>query len=224
MHPLRVRSTRKGDLLLQSHSPNVWPGPGSSERLFRCCISSSSESAALEPSALSAARLTACGLLQFKRKSTTGISYSLFALVMLGNTLYGVSVLLKNPDPGQAEGSYVIHHLPWLVGSLGVLSLDVIVSFLRAESPGLSGALLAATVSSIPSLPPSPGGVSLPCGSSLIVNLLGQRPLQGALYIPCRELCQFWQTECKYYPHIMEGGEAGAEWRFLAQGHLVSLW
>lgn len=64
-----------------------------------------------------------------KRKSTSGISYSLFALVMLGNTLYGASVLLKNPDPGQAEGSYIIHHLPWLIGSLGVLSLDVIISF-----------------------------------------------------------------------------------------------
>ncbi|KGL83412.1 Lysosomal amino acid transporter 1, partial [Tinamus guttatus] len=28
----------------------------------------------------------------YKRKSTAGVSYSLFALVMLGNTLYGVSV------------------------------------------------------------------------------------------------------------------------------------
>ncbi|KAM6434952.1 lysosomal amino acid transporter 1 homolog [Liasis olivaceus] len=65
----------------------------------------------------------------FKRKSTTGISYSLFALVMLGNSLYGLSVLMKNPDPGQAEGSYVIHHLPWLIGSLGVLSLDIVISF-----------------------------------------------------------------------------------------------
>ncbi|XP_028597422.2 lysosomal amino acid transporter 1 homolog isoform X1 [Podarcis muralis] len=65
----------------------------------------------------------------FKRKSTVGISYSLFALVMLGNTLYGLSVLLKNPDRGQAEGSYVIHHLPWLIGSLGVLALDIIISF-----------------------------------------------------------------------------------------------
>ncbi|XP_061043029.1 lysosomal amino acid transporter 1 homolog isoform X1 [Eubalaena glacialis] len=34
----------------------------------------------------------------FLRKSTQGISYSLFALVMLGNTLYGLSVLLKNPE------------------------------------------------------------------------------------------------------------------------------
>ncbi|NXS41363.1 LAAT1 protein, partial [Balaeniceps rex] len=65
----------------------------------------------------------------YKRKSTTGVSYSLFALVMLGNSLYGVSVLLKNPEPGQSEGDYVLHHVPWLVGSLGVLSLDVVISF-----------------------------------------------------------------------------------------------
>ncbi|NWI17968.1 LAAT1 protein, partial [Crypturellus soui] len=65
----------------------------------------------------------------YKRKSTAGVSYSLFALVMLGNTLYGVSVLLKNPEPGQSQGDYLLHHLPWLVGSLGVLSLDLIISF-----------------------------------------------------------------------------------------------
>ncbi|XP_038602725.1 lysosomal amino acid transporter 1 homolog [Tachyglossus aculeatus] len=64
----------------------------------------------------------------FQRRSTQGISYSLFALVMLGNTLYGLSVLLKNPEPGQAEGNYVLHHLPWLIGSLGVLLLDTIIS------------------------------------------------------------------------------------------------
>ncbi|KFV66612.1 Lysosomal amino acid transporter 1, partial [Dryobates pubescens] len=39
----------------------------------------------------------------YKRKSTVGVSYSLFALVMLGNLLYGLSVLLKNPEPGQGE-------------------------------------------------------------------------------------------------------------------------
>ncbi|NWH81629.1 LAAT1 protein, partial [Piaya cayana] len=65
----------------------------------------------------------------YKRKSTAGVSYSLFALVMLGNSLYGLSVLLKNPEPGQGEGDYVLHHLPWLVGSLGVLSLDIVISF-----------------------------------------------------------------------------------------------
>ncbi|XP_045404509.1 lysosomal amino acid transporter 1 homolog [Lemur catta] len=64
----------------------------------------------------------------FLRKSTQGVSYSLFALVMLGNTLYGLSVLLKNPEVGQSEGSYLLHHLPWLVGSLGVLLLDTVIS------------------------------------------------------------------------------------------------
>uniref|UniRef100_A0A8C5X6U7 Lysosomal amino acid transporter 1 homolog n=1 Tax=Malurus cyaneus samueli TaxID=2593467 RepID=A0A8C5X6U7_9PASS len=63
------------------------------------------------------------------RKSTSGVSFSLFALVMLGNSLYGLSILLKNPEPGQGRGDYVLHHLPWLVGSLGVLALDVVISF-----------------------------------------------------------------------------------------------
>ncbi|KAL1021127.1 hypothetical protein UPYG_G00009160 [Umbra pygmaea] len=64
----------------------------------------------------------------YKRKSTQGVSYFLFALVMLGNSTYGISVLLKNPELGQGEGSYIVHHLPWLIGSLGTLSLDVLIS------------------------------------------------------------------------------------------------
>ncbi|XP_021273324.1 lysosomal amino acid transporter 1 homolog isoform X4 [Numida meleagris] len=76
----------------------------------------------------------------YRRKSTAGVSFLLFALVMLGNLLYGTSVLLKNPEPGQSEGDYVLHHLPWLIGSLGVLSLDVIISFqflaYRTGQPG----------------------------------------------------------------------------------------
>ncbi|KAM9750862.1 lysosomal amino acid transporter 1 homolog isoform 1-T2 [Menidia menidia] len=64
----------------------------------------------------------------YKRKSTEGVSYFLFALVILGNTTYGLSVLLKNPDLGQGEKSYLVHHLPWLIGSLGTLSLDLMIS------------------------------------------------------------------------------------------------
>ncbi|XP_061623124.1 lysosomal amino acid transporter 1 homolog isoform X2 [Phyllopteryx taeniolatus] len=64
----------------------------------------------------------------FKRKSTKGVSFFLFALVILGNMTYGLSVLLKNPDRGQGENSYVIHHLPWLIGSLGTLVLDLFIS------------------------------------------------------------------------------------------------
>lgn len=66
---------------------------------------------------------------QYQRKSTEGVSYFLFALVILGNTMYGLSVLLKNPDDGLGEKSYIVHHLPWLVGSLGTLMLDLTVSF-----------------------------------------------------------------------------------------------
>lgn len=72
--------------------------------------------------------------LQFKRKSTEGVSYFLFALVILGNVTYGLSVLLKNPERGQGEESYMVHHLPWLIGSLGTLTLDLIVSFLLAQN------------------------------------------------------------------------------------------
>ncbi|KAJ0064777.1 hypothetical protein NL108_013260 [Boleophthalmus pectinirostris] len=74
----------------------------------------------------------------FKRKSTEGVSYFLFALVILGNTMYGLSVLLKNPDGGQGERSYMVHHLPWLIGSLGTLFLDIIISiqfFIYRKSP-----------------------------------------------------------------------------------------
>ncbi|XP_074537765.1 lysosomal amino acid transporter 1 homolog isoform X2 [Halichoeres trimaculatus] len=73
----------------------------------------------------------------YKRKSTEGVSYFLFALVILGNTLYGLSVLLKNPDDGHGETSYLVHHLPWLIGSLGTLSLDLMISiqFLMYRKP-----------------------------------------------------------------------------------------
>ncbi|XP_061745827.1 lysosomal amino acid transporter 1 homolog isoform X2 [Nerophis ophidion] len=80
----------------------------------------------------------------FQRKSTEGVSYFLFALVILGNTTYGLSVLLKNPDQGQGENSYVIHHLPWLIGSLGTLSLDLFVSFFyKVRVAGGAGANLS---------------------------------------------------------------------------------
>ncbi|OCT71078.1 hypothetical protein XELAEV_18037987mg [Xenopus laevis] len=63
----------------------------------------------------------------FKRKSTEGLAPTLFLLVILGNLTYGASLLLKNPDSGQSEGSYVVRHLPWLTGSLGAVFLDLII-------------------------------------------------------------------------------------------------
>ncbi|XP_058245921.1 lysosomal amino acid transporter 1 homolog [Hemibagrus wyckioides] len=63
-----------------------------------------------------------------RRKSTEGVSFFLFALVILGNVTYGLSVLVKNPERGEGERSYLVHHLPWLIGSLGTLSLDLVIS------------------------------------------------------------------------------------------------
>lgn len=74
-----------------------------------------------------------CLFLKYRRKSTEGVSYFLFALVILGNITYGLSVLVKSPAQGQGESSYVVHHLPWLIGSLGTLLLDLVVSFQLSE-------------------------------------------------------------------------------------------
>uniref|UniRef100_A0A8C5WE75 Solute carrier family 66 member 1 n=1 Tax=Leptobrachium leishanense TaxID=445787 RepID=A0A8C5WE75_9ANUR len=53
-------------------------------------------------------------LFDFRRRSTEGLALSLFCLVILGNLTYGLSILLKNPENGQSEGDYVLHHLPWI--------------------------------------------------------------------------------------------------------------
>ncbi|XP_075047266.1 lysosomal amino acid transporter 1 homolog [Mixophyes fleayi] len=65
----------------------------------------------------------------FRRRSTKGLALSLFSMVIMGNLTYGLSVLLKNPDKGQSEADYILHHVPWLVGSLGVMSMDLIIIF-----------------------------------------------------------------------------------------------
>ncbi|XP_072283066.1 lysosomal amino acid transporter 1 homolog [Pyxicephalus adspersus] len=65
----------------------------------------------------------------FRRRSTEGLALSLFFMVILGNLTYGLSILLKNPDKEQSETNYIAHHLPWLIGSLGVMSLDFIIIF-----------------------------------------------------------------------------------------------
>ncbi|XP_078281713.1 lysosomal amino acid transporter 1 homolog isoform X2 [Rhinoraja longicauda] len=79
-----------------------------------------------------------------KRKSTKGISISLFALMIIGNLTYGLSVLLKIPRRGQTEANYVVHHLPWLVGSLGTMVLDVmiLIQFALYKTPNSESELL----------------------------------------------------------------------------------
>ncbi|NWU63825.1 LAAT1 protein, partial [Pterocles burchelli] len=64
----------------------------------------------------------------FQRKSTEGTSYLLFALAMMGNCTYGLSLVLKMPATESSRALYFSHHLPWLIGSFGVLFIDIFVS------------------------------------------------------------------------------------------------
>uniref|UniRef100_A0A8B9R2M1 PQ-loop repeat-containing protein 2 n=1 Tax=Anas platyrhynchos TaxID=8839 RepID=A0A8B9R2M1_ANAPL len=73
----------------------------------------------------------------FQRRSTEGTSYLLFALAMLGNCTYGLSLVLKMPATTSFQALYFLHHLPWLIGSFGVLFLDI---FVTCAVPSVSSA------------------------------------------------------------------------------------
>ncbi|XP_039613022.1 lysosomal amino acid transporter 1 homolog [Polypterus senegalus] len=60
----------------------------------------------------------------FKRKSTEGTSYYLFALAMMGNGTYGLSLVVKLPGLKEPTHLFITKHLAWLIGSFGVLFLD----------------------------------------------------------------------------------------------------
>ncbi|XP_010898278.2 lysosomal amino acid transporter 1 homolog [Esox lucius] len=64
----------------------------------------------------------------FKRQSTEGTSYMLFALAMMGNGTYGLSVMVVLPALTGSKQTFILKHLAWLIGSLGVLVLDVVVT------------------------------------------------------------------------------------------------
>ncbi|CAJ1065738.1 lysosomal amino acid transporter 1 homolog [Xyrichtys novacula] len=64
----------------------------------------------------------------YQRQSTEGTSYLLFALAMMGNGTYGLSVVVVLPALRGSKQSFIIKHLAWLIGSLGVLILDFLVT------------------------------------------------------------------------------------------------
>ncbi|XP_061775135.1 lysosomal amino acid transporter 1 homolog [Nerophis ophidion] len=64
----------------------------------------------------------------FQRQSTEGTSYLLFALSMMGNGTYGLSVIVVLPSLKDSKYNFIIKHLAWLIGSLGVLVLDFFVT------------------------------------------------------------------------------------------------
>jgi solute carrier family 66 (lysosomal lysine-arginine transporter), member 1 len=75
-------------------------------------------------------------LLNFRRKSTDGVSMLFFLFACLGNMTYVLSILAYGPEcaveggecaPGEAAGlywRYILVNLSWLAGSAGTLVLD----------------------------------------------------------------------------------------------------
>ena len=77
-------------------------------------------------------------LLNFRRKSTEGVSLLFFLFACLGNLTYTMSVFAyspvcanrKNCDPGEAAsiyGRYILVNLSWIIGSAGTLFLDLVI-------------------------------------------------------------------------------------------------
>ncbi|OAL00051.1 PQ-loop-domain-containing protein [Phaeosphaeriaceae sp. SRC1lsM3a] len=78
-------------------------------------------------------------LLNYRRKSTEGISMLFFLFACLGNLTYVLSILVYNPRcrgkhgvcaPGEARaiyGKYIAVNFSWLLGSFGTLILDACV-------------------------------------------------------------------------------------------------
>jgi len=61
-----------------------------------------------------------------QRGTTEGVSAPMFILAILGNFLYGTSVLLARHE-SVPFWNYFKMHLPWLIGSFGTMSLDFVI-------------------------------------------------------------------------------------------------
>ncbi|XP_048121402.1 lysosomal amino acid transporter 1 homolog [Alosa alosa] len=81
--------------------------------------------------------------INFKRQSTEGTSYLLFFLAMLGNGTYGLSLMVMLPALKSSRVTFILNHLAWLIGSLGVLFLDFFVTaqFIMYRKKGSSEAV-----------------------------------------------------------------------------------
>ncbi|KAE8351758.1 PQ loop repeat-domain-containing protein [Aspergillus coremiiformis] len=83
-------------------------------------------------------------LLNYRRKSTDGVSLLFFLFACIGNLTYVLSILAYSPvckgefaqgrvgqcRPGEAAtlyGQYILVNLSWLIGSLGTLFLDMVI-------------------------------------------------------------------------------------------------
>lgn len=76
-------------------------------------------------------------LLNYRRKSTEGVSLLFFLFACIGNLTYVLSILAYSPickdgrcRPGEAGaiyGRYILVNLSWLIGSFGTLFLDMCI-------------------------------------------------------------------------------------------------
>ncbi|XP_030008940.1 lysosomal amino acid transporter 1 homolog [Sphaeramia orbicularis] len=89
----------------------------------------------------------------FQRQSTEGTSYLLFALAMMGNGTYGLSVVVVLPALRGSKQTFIINHLAWLIGSLGVLILDLFVTaqFIIYRK---NNSAISSTLTSVPEVEP----------------------------------------------------------------------
>ncbi|VUZ39044.1 unnamed protein product [Hymenolepis diminuta] len=58
----------------------------------------------------------------WKRKSTDGLSFYFFFLAVLGNTFYSCQIFIKSLAP-----LHLMNSLPWILGSIGILVFDVVI-------------------------------------------------------------------------------------------------
>nr|VZI41087.1 unnamed protein product [Spirometra erinaceieuropaei] len=63
-------------------------------------------------------------LQNWRRASTEGLSIFVFMFALIGNASYGLQIFLTSTD-----ALFLLHSLPWILGSLGVLLLDLVILF-----------------------------------------------------------------------------------------------
>nr|VZI26004.1 unnamed protein product [Spirometra erinaceieuropaei] len=63
-------------------------------------------------------------LQNWRRASTEGLSIFVFMFALIGNASYGLQIFLTSTDT-----LFLLHSLPWILGSLGVLLLDLVILF-----------------------------------------------------------------------------------------------
>jgi len=68
----------------------------------------------------------------FQRKSCEGLSPIMFLMAVCGNAFYGCGVLMEGHST-----TFILNHLPWLVGSIGTLLFDftILVQYFKYGTP-----------------------------------------------------------------------------------------